>query len=260
MKKLLSPIIIVCAIAISAFAGNGKKCDFSKCKKNIEVHMTQELKEKTITFKKGKSIELAFITIRPGFEKKLKEDYFTQIIPIAAEYGGKVLGSFKVGDVYKGNLNPKMVGIFEWPSIDKYETFKKDNRAKKLFKVRNAMLSYINAGNFFEVEKDQSYTFRNDKMYMVYGVWVDSNNKKDLMTYKKGAEVLRKKQGAKEVVSFKGQAHHGEFKPDAAGIMEWDSMYSFYELMEDSEYQALIPKRNRAFKRMDILNSYVNVN
>ena len=56
----------------------------------------QSARTQDMTLKKGKLIEVAYFTVRKGKEESIKKDYFQKVMPIVQEYGGKMLGRFKV--------------------------------------------------------------------------------------------------------------------------------------------------------------------
>jgi len=108
--------------AMSSFVGSKSSNENS----SIELEKALETKTQEVTFKKGKLIEVAFLSVKEGMGKQLKEDYFPKVMPIVKEYGGKSLMKIGVKNNYSKEIKAQMIVFFEWPSAEKKEAFEKD--------------------------------------------------------------------------------------------------------------------------------------
>ena len=104
----------------------GQSCDPALCKSpqkgatsatvnsnNLAQFMSLEsAKTATITFEKGKLIEVALFAITPGKESQINEDYFPKVFPVAMEYGLKPMQMFAIQEKTYGECPAEMVGFF----------------------------------------------------------------------------------------------------------------------------------------------------
>ena len=168
MKKLKTVKAALFALAISfgmtSYANNSDKELKNDNEKGTVVTDDDIVKEATILFKAGKVIEIAYATVEGGKEAKLGKEYFSKILPIAAKYGGKMLGSLQVTAVVDGGVTPQMIAIFEWPNIEARDKLLADRQAKKLFPIRDAILTSIKLA-YYTVDQDTPVTFKEDKTY-----------------------------------------------------------------------------------------------
>jgi len=232
-------------------------------KELIETDPTEEIVKSTnISFKAGKVIEIAYATVEGGKEEKLGKDYFSKILPIAAKYGGKMLGSLRVTAVVDGEVAPQMIAIFEWPNIEARDKLLADRKAQKLFPIRDAILTSIKLA-YFTVEKDVAVTFREDKTYEFFNAWLTPEAGKLLPEYFKKSDAPKKKYGPITfVVSLKPiaglPAADYLLQPHMAGIVEWNNTTAYYGLMADPEFKKVVPLLERSVTRLDGIHAKFN--
>lgn len=225
-------------------------------KGQIETDPTKDVvKSADITFKAGKVIEIAYATLEGGKEEKLGKDYFSKILPLAAKYGGKMLGSLQVTAVVDGEVAPQMIAIFEWPNIEARDNLLADREAQKLFPIRDAILTSIKLA-YFTVEKDVTVTFREDKTYEFFNAWLTPEAGKLLPEYFKRSEAPKKKYGPITfLVSLKPitglPAADYLLQPQMAGIVEWNNTNAYYGLMADPEFKKVVPLLKKSVTRLD---------
>lgn len=213
------------------------------------------VKSVDITFKSGKVIEIAYATIEGGKEAELSQNYFSKILPIAAKYGAKMLGSLQVTAVVDGDVAPQMIAIFEWPNIEARERLLADRQAKKLFPIRDAILTSIKLA-YYTVEKDVTVTFREDKTYEFFNAWLTPEAGKLLPEYFKKSDAPKKKYGPITfIASLKPisglPAEDYLLQPQMAGIVEWNNTSSYYGLMADPEFKKVVPLLKKSVTRLD---------
>lgn len=224
----------------------------------------QSVKSHTIEFKKDKIIEIAYATVEGGKERRLGQEYFPQILPIAAKYGGKLLGSFSVVAITGGEIKPQMVAIFEWDNTADRERLLADKEAQKLFPIRDDALTGLKLA-YFHVDNDVSVTFRSDKTYEFFDAWLTPRSNKSLPEYfKLSAEAKEKYGPPKFLVNLKPENEYLKdapyrLLPQMAGIVEWNSVSSYYGMIADPDFQKAAPLLEESVWRLDMVQATVNI-
>ena len=154
-----------------------------------------------ITFKKGRLIEVAFLSVKPDKQNQLQEEYFKKVMPFAAEYGLKPLGSVKVNYAYSEFVKPQTIGFFEWPNAERRQAFQKDQRFLAIKPLRDNALSFLRVG-YFEVDEDTQVTFESGKLIEIYSMWLDPQNAHRMQTYFQNVMPLITGEGNKYDVKF----------------------------------------------------------
>ena len=222
------------------------------------------VKESNILFKKGKIIELAYLSIKGGEEHKLQSEYFAKIMPIASKYGGKILGSFQVTAITGGEITPQTVVIFEWPTIASRDELLANKEAQKLFPIRNAALTFGQVA-YFTVKKDVTVTFREDKVYEFFNAWLTLDAENGLPEYFEKSDAPKKRYGApmflvslhpvKDAYVGKGAFY---IHPHMSGIVEWNNTAEFYGLTADPEFKEAKPFLDKSVSRLDMIHTRIN--
>jgi len=225
------------------------------------MNSDRALQETTLTLKKGKVIEIAYASIKEGKMNDLQEKYFPKAGPIVAEYGGKNLAMFKVTAKTGGEMKqPHIIGIFEWPSLEAMELLHKDPRMKPLGKIRDGSMSYFRQG-FYTVKKDTPIIFRSDKTYEFFTAWLSPNSEATLKKYFKVSEPMKKRHGPpifKASLSPLDKVPNKKhiLKPHMAGIVEWPSTQTYYDLVADKAFVAkAAPLLDKATARLDMIHA-----
>ncbi len=190
--KTLRKISIVCALFVStmAVACNDKKNGQTQQGNGNAVTNSAETipeeasepKSGEITFKKGKLIEVAVLTIAEGMETQFFEDYFSQAIKLAPKYEARPIASFAIEKTEAGNSPAKMIVFFEWGSLEKKRAFERDFDFLKIKHLRSGALSYLSTG-YFSVGEDVTYTVTEGKTYEFAALWLDPENAPKLEKY-----------------------------------------------------------------------------
>lgn len=223
------------------------------------VEPTAEIKE--IVFKKGKLIEVAFLSVKEGMGKQLKEDYFPKVMPIVAEYGGKPLMKIGVKNAWSEDIEPQMIVFFEWPSAAKKEAFEKDPRFIKIKKIRDEALSFLQL-SFFEVEKDMPVKLDGSKFYEIYGMSMNKE-KGHLMGkyFEKAAPLCTNEYGVDFALSMtpvkvniKG---HLNYVPQTFGIAIWPNAEANAKYFGSKEYAEIKHYKEDALEQMDAWQGFV---
>lgn len=210
---------------------------------------------KKVIFKKGKLIEVAFLSIKEGMGKQLKEDYFPKVMPIVTEYGGKPLMKVGVKNNYSKDIKAQMVVFFEWPSAAKKEAFEKDSRFIKVKKIRDQALSFLQL-SFFEVAKDMSVQLDGSKFYEVYGMSMNQEKGHLMQKYfEKAGPLCTNEYGVDFALSMTPvtvniKGHHN-YVPQTFGLAIWPSAEANAKYFGSKEYAAIKHFKEDALKRVD---------
>ena len=252
------------SLGMAVFActpANSENEKATKKNQELETLVKAHVKEANIVFKKGKVIEIAYASVLGGKEAQLNQEYFAKILPLAAEYGGKMLGSLQVTAVVDGEMSPQMIAIFEWPEIAARDKLLADERAQKLFPIRDEALTFIKLA-YFTVEEDVTVKFREDKTYEFFNAWLTPEAETALPEYFKQSDAPKKKYGPPVfVASLKPvelPAADYLVQPHMTGIVEWSSTNAYYGLMADPEFQKALPLLKKSITRLDGLHAKFN--
>jgi len=259
-------ITILTVALFSVFSIQACEAEGNKTKKNTSCEKSckhDEANSLDITLKSGKVIEIAFATIEGGKEAELSENYFPKILPLAAKYGGKMLGSFQVLAITGGEIQPQMVAIFEWPSVDAQKQLLADKKAQKLFSIRDAALTSIQLA-YYEVEEDVTVSFQKDKTYEFFNAWLTPESKTALPEYFKQSEAPKLKYGPpKFVASLKPLINVPNesfiLQPQMAGIVEWNNVATYYGLVADPDFKKASPLLEKSVRRLDMIQTRINM-
>ena len=208
-----------------------------------------------VIFKKGKLIEVAFLSVKEGMGKQLKEDYFPKVMPIVTEYGGKPLMKIGVKNNYSKNIQAQMVVFFEWPSAAKKEAFEKDPRFIKVKKIRDEALSFLQL-SFFEITKDMPVQLDGSKFYEVYGMSMNKEKGHLMQKYfEKAAPLCTNEYGVDFALSMSPvtvniKGHHN-YVPQTFGITIWPNEAANTKYFGSKEYAEIKHYKEDALEQMD---------
>ena len=139
-------------------------------------------KSQTLTFTKGKLVEVALLSVKEGKENQFFQEYFSQVMPVAIPYGAKPIGSFAVSRKVIQNSPSKIIVFFEWGSLEEKRKFEANPEFLKLRNIRDNALDFLVQG-FFEVEEDVSVEISDDKVYDFAALWIDPQKGNLLQDY-----------------------------------------------------------------------------
>ncbi|MBX2799997.1 MAG: hypothetical protein KTR31_20115 [Myxococcales bacterium] len=174
-----------------------------------------------LSFDDAKMYEVAFFTVAAGEQEALSKKYFAKVMPIAREYGMRPMGTFAVSHQEHGQPSAATWGFFEWPSLAAKERFEQDKRFQKLKPQRDARLDALQLV-YLQVAEDLTVELRDDRLYEVFGGWVNAHHGAHLQDYFAAAGPYL----ASRDVRFHGDfqvigSSDPTFRPDVFGFMEW---------------------------------------
>lgn len=257
--------LTISLVLLSALMGNGFNATHN-IEENVSlanISTTEDATSIDIAFKKGKVIEIAYVSLEGGKEGQVMTQYFPQILPIAARYGGKMLGSFQVTAITGGEVTPQMVAIFEWPSVAARNKLLNDRDAKKLFPIRDEALTYFKQA-YYTVAEDVTVTFRNDKSYEFFNAWLTPAAEKSLPEYFKLSDSPKLKYGPPKFLATLlplSSAPKDDYvlHPQMSGIVEWTNTNAYYGLIADPAFKKAVPLLEKSVTRLDMIHTKVNI-
>ena len=209
----------------------------------------------TIHFSEGKLIEVAFLSVKKEKQKQLNEQYFRQVMPIAGEYGMKHLVNLMVTDIPSGTNTPQLVGFFEWPNLEARLKFSKDKRFLKIKGIRDDALNYLKVG-YFSVKKDTEVTFKQNRLYEVYAMWMNAKNAPKMGEYFKRVGAKAHEFGARFPISFNPVKNTiGSYQPHVLGIAEWPDSKSNKDFFATRTFKNARHLRSAAVDTLDVLHT-----
>jgi uncharacterized protein (DUF1330 family) len=96
----------------------------------------------SVTLKDGDLIEFSAVWIEPGKQEQLNR-YYGQAFPIAVKHGAWRLAEFLPVNVYRGDLDPEGIGLNQWPNLEAFRNFIKDEALQELLPTRDEALSRL---------------------------------------------------------------------------------------------------------------------
>ena len=139
-------------------------------------------KKQSVTFTKGKLIEVALLSIRDGKDNQFYQDYFSKVMPVATPYGARPIASFATTRSVLGESPAQVVVFFEWGSLADKRAFENNPEFLKLRNIRDNALNYLVQG-YFQVEESVNVELSDDKVYDFAALWIDPANAPKLQQY-----------------------------------------------------------------------------
>ncbi|MEO0573058.1 MAG: hypothetical protein AAF039_15225 [Bacteroidota bacterium] len=219
-------------------------------------------KTKTLTFPKGKVIEVALIGYRDGKQPIVQQEYFPKVFPVAQEYGLLDAQTFSVVETHYGDAPVQQFGFFIWDSYEQKEKFDKDPRYLELRNIRNKAFNFLYMG-YFQVESDVTYTFDNESIYDFAAMFIDVANAPKLQQYfeKVAPVAMTDKYGYQPIVTLNplNECTKGKYVPDIIGFAKWSVSDGFSKLKKNSTYKKYVHLRDAATPYKDVFMVKANI-
>ena len=259
MKKhgiIIAFIVVTLGLSATTYLNKSKSNSVETTSSKTVLENVNE-----VVFKKGKLIEVAFLSVKKGMKKQLQEDYFPKVMPIVKEYGGKPLMKIGIKNSYSNDIKAQMVVFFEWPSAAKKEAFEKDPRFKRVKKIRDEALSFLQL-SFFNVEKDTPVTLDKSKFYEVYGMSINRKKAHLMQKYFEKAGPLCVNEYHVDFalsmtpVTVNISGHHN-YVPQTFGIAIWPNAEANAKYFGSEEYAKIKHYKEDALEKIDAWQGFV---
>lgn len=207
-----------------------------------------------ITFKADKAIEVVFYSVRNGFQPQLFEEYFPQVMPYVMEAGGRPMGVLPIGETVSGNLNADTLAFFEWPSIDRYETFvTQPAMVDELLPIRDETIAYLNPDNFYTIKETTTVSIGPGKVFAAEAVWMDAQRKGALEQFEAKVGATRSEFGGRILVTLqRDDGSLGTYSADTVSLTEWPSVDAYRGYLASDIYRENLALRDQGAKRIDM--------
>ena len=217
--------------------------------------------EAKITLEADRVIELAFFNIEGGKEPDLMANYLPNILPIAAKYGGSLLGVFNVTAVVEGEMRPQAIAIFAWDDLETREVFVKQPEAIKLFPIRDEALTFFKLG-YYSVDQDTELTLRSDRVYEFFNAWTTDTAAASLPAYFENTAEVKTRYGSPQFIAeLQPHSYLRDIEldhmvhPDMAGIVEWVNTGAYYAMNTDPAFVEHKPLLDDALEDIQVLHT-----
>lgn len=114
----------------------------TKAEKNSHAKIADASPASKEIMPNGDLVEFAALWIKPSKQEQLNQ-YYSRAFPIAVKYGARWLAGFVPVNVYRGDLDPQLIGLNQWPSLEAFRKFIKDDSLQKLLPLRDEALSRL---------------------------------------------------------------------------------------------------------------------
>ena len=200
----------------------------------LNTNAQEAAKTKTITIKKGQSLDLFFGNRKPNTDEALGI-YFNKVIPPASKLGFKVDGSFITTEPpTRGNFHSDFMSVMSWPNSEARNQFFKDfEKVDYDFTAeRRKIWSVFNFVEYSKLEKDINFVVSSDKTYVVTTYWIEDG--KNFETAIKNIRSTMKTMEGKLLMQVgKGHSPNGYlYEPDLITITEWESPETFKKFLK----------------------------
>ena len=218
-----------------------------------------------ITLQQGKMIEAAFFKVKPGQQRRLKDEYFPKAIAIAKEYGLNPLGTFRVTKVEHGPSDAIAAwGLFEWPSVKSKERFEQDPRFVKLRQFRDSLLETLPKQVYLQVDKTVTLDLQGDGFYEAAVAWANPARADHMKQYFAAAGPFIQERGVKFLGQFKvvGQPKDPRYAfdslPNTFLLIDWGGADNKAAWFSSAAFKRVGWHRALALDRLFILESRFN--
>jgi uncharacterized protein (DUF1330 family) len=201
---------------------------------------------------RARVIEVAFVAVDPAKQAQLFEEYFPQVLPIAAEYGGRALTSFTIAETSAGDDRAQTLALFEWPSVDAFVAITRDERVQQLLPIRNEALLYIDEANFFRVPADTQLALDSGQLYEVAGFWPTAADTDALTPLLAELDAVAAKHGGRTVLTLDLEpTSPGTYRPRHVRMRAWRDRAAWDAFEADAGRQALAAQLASLLERGD---------
>lgn len=225
---------------------------------NTTEPVKTEVNKADITFKAGKLIEVALLTVKTDGQKAFMEEYFPKVMPVAMPYGARPIASFAVTKTVMGNKPNQMVVFFEWESLEQKRAFERNPEYLKLRNIRDNALSFLSQG-YFQVEKDVTVNVSSDKTYDFAGIFINPEKANLLQEYFQAVLPTASKPefGYTTIVNlnpYQG-ANDQNYHPSVIAFAEWKGGIDSQERFEKTKvFQDNVAKRSAGAPYIDVFH------
>jgi len=228
MKKYTLSVMLLSTLMSCATGLAGTEELKSKNENEKSMSVEEEIKTKTISIKKGQSVDFLVGVMNPE-AGKMQEEYFQNIMPVAMKNGFKSELQMLVSQpTVSGKFDAAFGGLMTWPNPESRVEFRNDmkNNPYDYLSYRKKIWPVFNLIEHDNLDQDYEFTVSSDKIYVITTYWI-----KDESTFNvKKADTpsnIEKAGGEFLITLSDGKAPKGNYEPNYISITEWSSIASF---------------------------------
>lgn len=258
MKRIKFFTMALLLVSFAAFASCKENAETKVLTYNTTEPVETEVKKADITFKAGKLIEVALLTVKPDGQKAFMEEYFPKVMPVAMPYGARPIASFAVTKTVMGNKPNQMVVFFEWENLEQKRAFERNPEYLRLRNIRDNALSFLSQG-YFQVEKDVTVNVASNKTYDFAGLFINPENANQLQAYFEAVLPTASKPefGYTPIVNlnpYQG-ANDQNYHPSVIAFAEWKGGVDSQERFEKTKvFKDNVAKRSAGAPYIDVFH------
>ncbi len=219
------------------------------------AHSKEKPMSSTITFHPDRVYEVTGIWIKDGAQDDLGA-YFSQVFPIAqSKYGVEPLFSLRPVNVYAGDFRPDMFFVNEWPSLEQFQAFTRDEAARALFPQRDAAVERM-VVTHYKVPQTSTVTLEAGQVVEFGAMWIKDGQEEALGAYYKDAFAIAQNHGIAPITGLSPiYSYSGDFMPSRAGLNLWGTLDNFKAFAREAE--PLFSRRDATLERLEVTHAEV---
>ncbi len=203
---------------------------------------------KEIRFERNKFYDVTRFAMHPDLSEELIASYLSPASRMLEACGGAFLASFAVSRVSLGQSPAQRINIIEWPSLDAYREFFREENFNSFKDLRQRIFSYTSFGNLHTIVEDSvSVSFRDELEYAFTNVWPHPEKLALLQEYQKRVAPILAPRGIRQAISLRRHdIATGDIDAPIMNIGVWPSLQVFDQLMADDEFRQARLLRDQA--------------
>lgn len=193
----------------------------------ISITSFSQVKEKSFNFKKGEVLDILLLKTKAN-SKELFSVYKKTIFPVGIEYTFQPQPSFAIKKIILGHSTPSSMIIGKWENMRKRKGFLNNivSRVPNFHEQRKGLFNYFGL-TFYEMEKDLTFTIKEDTYYVANAFW-GKGDEKSAMFYGKWEKKVKKFGGEVILQLTKGNSPVGYYyNADVFYIIAWENERAF---------------------------------
>ena len=147
--------------------------------------------------------------------------------------------------------------VNEWPSIESFQGFLADPRAKALFPRRDAAVSRLVVSHY-TVPEEVSVDLVEGSVVEFGAMWIKPGREDELGEYYRTVMPLAIEHGLTPITPLAVvSSYRGDFLPSRAGLNLWGDLSNFESFAEAAREH--FPRRDAALSRLDVTHAAVRL-
>lgn len=204
-----------------------------------------------IDLQAGQRLTIVIPEDKPGADAA-RQQYFSQVFPLAAAEGFSQTAAFDVSKVLVGDSKATQLALFSWPDADAEQRFERHPDWASLKQTRSAGWDELKINNVDYVAQPP-LKLDADKTYTLAQIWL--KDKQSYQDYFEATKPLRAELGTKIVFKLHGDVYEslqdGDVAPDLVVLVEWQQAEDPERYTQAPLFKANFDKVEAAFAKFE---------